>query len=574
MMQQPKFPGPTSDQDSRPKVRSWMTRLVLHSQERHIAFLRRYLVFFAGTVLVSSVLFHLAMLFEGAHHAWWIGPYWTVSTMTTLGLGDIWFEQWPGQFLTSVVVLVGLVFMLVLLPLMLNHFPLWIEAQNASRVRRKLSKEMRGHVVLTHRDPITEHLIERLVLYGTPYVLIVPNVDEAVRLAEAGWSVMVGELDNPETYRAARLEQASLMAATGSDVRNSNAVFTARTVAPEVAILATADRSVSVDVLQLAGSTRVLQLTSLMGRGLARRVIGGDAQAHIVGRFGELMVAEANAARTPLVGKRLKDTNLRELVDVTVVGVWDRGDFEVAGPETEIRPFTVLMLAGTRDQLLDYSATMAIYNVSSHPILIIGGGRVGTATAQALAGRGIDYRVVERDRAQCLDEHYIQGDAADPAVLDRAGIANTPTVIITTHDDDLNIFMTLYSRRLRPDVHIVSRATFHKNVETLHRAGTDFVISSATMGAGAIFNLLEGGDSVTITEGLQIFQVPVPKKLVGKSLAESELRQKSGATVVALQTEDGLQTSLDPFAELPADAEIVLIGVRAAEARFLELFGE
>jgi len=537
-----------------------------------MAFLKRYLAYFFLTIGISSALFHLAMHLEGDHHPWYVGPYWTVSTMTTLGLGDVWFDEWPGLLLTSVMVLVGLVFMLVLLPLMLMQFPLWVEARSASRVNRELPASMQGHVVLTHRDPITEHLVERLLRYGTPYVLILTDLDEALRLQELGWSVMVGELDSPETYRAARLDQAGLLAATGSDMRNSNAVFTARNVAPEVSILSTADRSISVDVLQLAGSTRVLQLSTVMGRSLARRVIGGDAQAHVVGRFGQVLIAEANAARTPLVGKRLKETNLRELVDISVVGTWERGEFSVAGPETEISPHTVLMLAGTREQLLDYSATMAIYNVSADPLVVIGGGRVGTATARALESRGIDYRIVEREPSRCHGGKYVLGEAADPAVLEVAGIEKAPSVVITTHDDDTNIFMTLYCRKLRPDVHIVSRATFHKNVETLHRAGADFVLSSASMGAGAIFNLLEGGETVTITEGLEIFQVPVPQRLAGKSLAESRLRQESGCTVVALQTEAGMQTNPDPDTPIPEGAEVVLIGTRDAEARFFERF--
>jgi Trk K+ transport system NAD-binding subunit len=550
----------------------WLNAFLERSNERHVAFLRRYLAYFVAVVVISSALFHVAMALEGQDHPWWIGPYWTISTMTTLGLGDVSFIDWPGQFLTSAVVLTGLVFMLVLLPLMLIQFPQWVGVRSASRVRRELPRDLHGHVLLTHRDPITEQLVERLNLYGTPYALVVADIEEALRLSDLGWSVMLGALDSPETYRAARLDQAGLMAATGSDVRNSNAVFTARSVAPEVAILATADRSISVEVLQLAGSTRVLQLTTVMARGLARRVIGGDALSHIIGRFGDVLIAESNAARTPLVGKHLRETNLRDLVDVSVIGAWDRGEFEIAGPKTEIGPHTILMLAGTREQLSDYDFTMAIYNVSSDPIVIIGGGRVGSATAQALAARGVDYRIVERDASLCIDEHYVQGDAADPAALEKAGIATAPSVVITTHDDDTNIFLSLYCRRLRPDVHLVSRATFDKNVETLHRAGADFVLSSASLGAAAIFNLLEGGDTVTVTEGLEIFQVQLPAKLAGRTLAESDLSGETGCTVVALRTAEGMHTNPDPQAELPADAVAVLIGTRDAEMRFFERY--
>lgn len=563
---------PPTAQD--PRTQHWFAALLEYSQRRHVAFLRRYMAYFALVVVTCSALFHAAMFLEGQEHPWFIGPYWSISTMTTLGLGDVWFTQWPGLLLTSLTVLTGLVFMLVLLPLLLVQFPQWVEARSVSRVLRELPADTRGHVVLTHRDPITEHLIQRLKQYGTAYVLIVDDVDEALRLSDLGWSVMLGELDSLDTYRAVRLPRASLMAATGPDVRNSNAVFTARSVAPEVAIVSTADRSISKEVLQLAGSTRVLEIATTMGRSLARRVIGGDALAHVVGRFGEVLIAEANSARTPLVGKKLRETKLRELVDVSVIGAWNRGEFQVAGPDTEVEPHTVLMLAGTHEQLMDYNATFAIYNVSSKPILIIGGGRVGSATANALRERGIDFRVVERDRLCCVDEHYVHGDASDIATLEQAGIADAPTVVITSHDDDLNIFLTLYCRRLRPDVHIVSRATFDKNLETLHRAGADFVLSTASMGADAISNLLVGGDTVTITEGLEIFQVPIPEPLADRTLADGNLRQETGCTVVAIKTEEGTKTNPDPETVLPRGAEAVLIGTREAKASFFERYRE
>src|SRR5690606_37373781 len=93
------------------------------------------------------------------------------------------------------------------------------------------------------------------------------------------------------------------------------------------------------------------------------------------------------------------------------------------------------------------------------PILIIGGGRVGKATGKALAARGLDYRIVERIPERIRDpEKYILGDAAELEVLEKAGIREAPTILITTHDDDMNIYLTIYCRRLRPDAQIISRA--------------------------------------------------------------------------------------------------------------------
>ena len=149
---------------------------------------------------------------------------------------------------------------------------------------------------------------------------------------------------------------------------------------------------------------------------------------------------------------------------------------------------------------------------------------------------------------------------------------DTGTVVISTHDDDTNIYLTIYCRKLRPNVRIVSRATLERNVATLHRAGADFVMSYASMGANAILTLLDRSDVVMVAEGLNIFRVPVPPELVGRTMAEADIRRKTGSTVVAWQVGDALTLTPDPNAPMPRDGELIVIGSLAAESEFLEEF--
>src|SRR5690606_927982 len=247
--------------------------------------------------------------------------------------------------------------------------------------------------------------------------------------------------------------------------------FTVRSVAEHVPVIATANDPASVDVLELAGCTHVIQLAELLGQALARRTVGADAMTHVVGEVGPLLIAEATAARTPLVGKTLRETRLRALTGLNVVGVLERGAFQPARPDLRIGDHTVLVLAGTREQLDRYDELFVIYNVSNQPVLILGGGRVGRATARALAEHDIDYRIVERRSERVRDpRRYVVGNAAELEGLEQAGIRETPTVIITTNDDDTNVYLTIYCRRLRPDVQIITRCSFERNVATLHRA--------------------------------------------------------------------------------------------------------
>src|SRR5690606_7876152 len=116
--------------------------------------------------------------------------------------------------------------------------------------------------------------------YRYPYVLIVPNVDEALHLHDLDYRVMLGELDNPQTYELAQVRHAQAVVATASDQVNANVAATVREVSETVKIIATADALASVDILELAGSSYVMQLGERMGQALARRVVDGDALAH------------------------------------------------------------------------------------------------------------------------------------------------------------------------------------------------------------------------------------------------------------------------------------------------------
>ncbi len=556
------------------------TTLYLHfmrnrASRRNLRVLAQFLLILLTMIFVYSMIFHYLMAWEGRRYSWITGFYWTLTVMSTLGFGDITFHTDLGRLFSMLVLMSGTVFMLILLPFTFIQFfyAPWIQAQEAALAPRELPANTEGHVILTHYGPVDAALIKQLTQYHYPYVVLVPEVTEALRLHDLDLKVVVGELDDPETYRRLRTDKAALVVTVGTDVANTNVAFTAREVAAKVPIVATATDVASVDILELAGCTRVLELAEMMGRSLARRVIGRDAKTHVIGQFDELLIAEASAAGTPLIGRTLREIRLRDHVSLNVSGVWERGRYQNAGPDTRITDNTVLVLAGSREQLAEYDALFCIYHASDVPIVIIGFGRVGSATARELAQQQIEYRIVEKEVKQKDDDgRLIVGDAADLEILKQAGIMETPAVVITTHDDALNVYLTLYCRRLRADIQIISRATLERNVHTLHRAGADFVISEASMGANAIFNLLRRSDVLLLAEGLDVFRVKIPPSLAGKTLTETAIRQRTGCNVIAIHTAAGVQVNPNPNTALPADGEMVVIGSDESEQQFLDLY--
>jgi voltage-gated potassium channel len=537
----------------------------------------RFLLVLAALITFYSILFHYLMEYEGRQYSWVTGFYWTLTVMSTLGFGDITFESDLGRIFSSIVLFSGILFLLILFPFTFIEFfyAPWVKAQAASRAPRELPAQTRGHVVITNRDSVTEALIHKLQQYQYPYVLLQPDLNETLHLHDLGYSVVWGDVDDPETYRRIQVNQASLVVSTATDMVNTNVAFTVREISEKVPIITTANVSASVDILELAGSNHVLQLGHLMGQALARRITGGGTQAYVIGEIDDLQIAEALVGRNSLAGKTIRESALRQQYGVTVLGVWRRGQYENAGPDTVLEPGMILLLAGSVGCFTRYNELVAHEPQNDAPVVIIGGGRVGRATAVSLLTRGMEYRLVEKQPERIRDpQRYILGDAAELTVLQEAGIMKANTAVITTHDDDINIYLTIYCRRLRPDLQIITRAVLERNVATLHRAGADFVLSYASMGTNYIMNILNRSTIFMIAEGLDVFKLHVPKSLAGRTLAQANVRQETECNIVALHTPDGhTHINPDPNLPLPASAELVIIGTTAAEQRFLQKFG-
>ncbi|TVQ13835.1 MAG: potassium channel protein [Balneolaceae bacterium] len=534
--------------------------------------LAKFLIALILLVTVYSLLFHLIMLMEGRDYTYVTGFYWTLTVMSTLGLGDITFETDLGRLFSIVVLMSGIVFLLVLLPFTFIQFfyAPWLEAQKLSKTPRELPAAVKDHVIIVGYDKVMDTLIEKLISYNTPYYLLISDQARALELHDLGFKVVLGDYDDPQTYRRINGNKALLLVAAQNDMVNTNITFTFKEVAENVPVVAMVKSEDSIDILKLAGCDNVIYLPSMLGQSLARRTMGESARVHVLGRIDELIIGEAPVLDTPLVGKTLASSRMREIVGVNVIGFWERGKFQPPHPDTVINEHTILVMAGTIEQLRNYNEYFGIFHAVEGGVMIIGGGRVGRACAKALEVRQMDYVIVEKNPAYIKNpDKYVLGNAADYHVLKKAGIDKVHTVIITSNEDEMNIYLTLYFRKLRPDLKITSRSTLERNVSTLHRAGADFVMSYASMGANAIFNVLENNDVLMLAEGLNVFRYETPRKIVGKNLIETAIRKKTGCSVIGIQKDDKIEINPQPEKPFEENTVMILIGTLDSERKFI-----
>jgi Trk K+ transport system NAD-binding subunit len=514
--------------------------------------LLKYLATLLLLITVFAVVFHVIKVrVEGEQHSWITGFYWTLVVMTTLGFGDVTFTSDVGRLFSIVVLLSGVVLLLVMLPFMfisLFYAP-WLEARVRLRAPREVPEGTRGHVILTEYDAIADGLIGRLRTEHIPYYVIERDPTVAARMIGDRISVIAGDNDSSATYQRTNAVEARMLLANCEDTVNTNITLTAREIAPKLAITAVAEEEDSIDVLQLSGATTVLPLKHQLGEYLANRADTGGAGAHVIGAYRGLQI----------------------------VGLSARGKLRPAFPDSIIQSDRVIVLAGTESQIATLNGLMPVDRQPAPPVLIIGAGKVGHAAARALKRKSVDVHAIDRSEVALEPMRkdgvtVFPGDAADRQLLEQAGIHRVSSVLLTTNDDAMNIYLAVFCRRLNSSLRIVSRITHERNVEAIHRAGADFVLSYTTLGAEAVISLLRGYDLVVLGEGVELFSVAVPPSLRGRRLADSGIGSATGMSVVALDRNGTLVTMLTGEMLLARDAVLLMLGSLEQRRKFAELF--
>jgi voltage-gated potassium channel len=212
-----------------------------------------------------------------------------------------------------------------------------------------------------------------------------------------------------------------------------------------------------------------------------------------------------------------------------------------------------------------------ISRMTGHTI-ICGCGRVGSASVQYLSSLGKPIVVVDRDpgRLQDLEHPTVLGDVTDDRILEAAGIARASALISAVDTDASNIYVTLSSRALGPDLVIIARAHTEESKSKLLRAGANRAVNPQLIGGRrmAAFALQphvsEFLDVVmhdeTLDYRIEEVEITTMSPLVGRSLADAALREATGALLLAIQSATG-EFIANPTADTYLDPHTILIAL-------------
>ncbi len=538
--------------------------------------LAKFLLFIALLVTSYSLLFHFIMKeFEGVDHSWFSGVYWVLTTMTTLGFGDIVFTSDQGRFFSMIVLISGVFLLLIVLPYIFISFFIapMVESAARTRVPRRPSTKLKDHVIICGEDPIAINLKEKLRITNQPYIFVEKDMDKAEALFNQDLPVIQGDFSDDKTFKLLNIDSAKIIFANQSDVENSHIALAVRSVS-DIPIIALAAVGASKDILHFAGCNYVLPIKEILGKYLANRCMAGAIHSNILGSLENLKIVECPVYGSPFLGKTISDLKIRETTGVNIIGVWERGKFSPPRPDYKTTAKSVLLLMGEKKNLEKLDTFMSIYITSDKPIVIIGGGGVGLSVAKELDKKDTPYYLV--DVKECKQKlgagTFVQGDAKERAVLEKAGIMEAPTAVITTNDDGINGYLTLYCRNLNKDLRIVTRANFERNQNAIHKAGADFVMSYTMLGSSIVNNILQRGNLTLLTEGLHIFRYKASKALAGKTISEAHIGALTGCNVIAIQNGEELVNTPHHSTVIDKTDTLVMIGNMEQEESFKEQF--
>jgi voltage-gated potassium channel len=198
--------------------------------------------------------------------------------------------------------------------------------------------------------------------------------------------------------------------------------------------------------------------------------------------------------------------------------------------------------------------------------IVCGYGRIGSKVADLIRPQ-MRVVVIEENAdhaAEAREDGFlvVLGDATDDDVIREVHLEHAAILVAALPTDADNLYVALTGRSVNPDLHIVSRAQHAGSGAKLIRAGADRVVNPEDIGAQRLAafalrpNVSEFLDVVmhggSIEYRLEEFVVKASSPLVGLTLAEAKIRNRTGVTLLALKPPDG-EISTDP----PDDARMV-----------------
>src|SRR5438552_4360661 len=434
----------------------------MHRSTRRLIALAMVLVAF---VTASALIYQFAMAhLEGKPRTFWESFDWAAGTLSTTGYGgDVRWSNPEMVLLVAALQLIGVFLIFMIVPVVMIPF---LERRFEERLPREAG-DIANHIAIYRFGPAVESLIQRLKAAAVPSLVLETDEAAARAVLEMAQRVVFSRAEE-DALDACRLTNARALVANGRDEENAAIILRARQMGFRGEIFAFVEEPAHRRPIELAGATAAYTPRHIVAAALAAhasdrispRLPGSEPIAGLQRR--EIRIP-ANSA---LAGKTLAEAAIAERSGAIVVGQWSRSHLHArCDADTRIEPGSILELVGDEESLARAAKLLGgKYLRSEGPFLIAGYGEVGRKVHELLTDAGEEVRVIERQALPGVDH---VGNVLDPAMLERAGLADARAVILALNSDDATLFATVIARDAAADVTVIARVNHARNLENI-----------------------------------------------------------------------------------------------------------
>lgn len=207
--------------------------------------------------------------------------------------------------------------------------------------------------------------------------------------------------------------------------------------------------------------------------------------------------------------------------------------------------------------------------------IVIGLGKFGARAAKRLCELGCEVLAIDRnsDLVQPMSNQVTQavvGDARDKDVLRALGAKDFECAIVAIGDNLADSVLATMNLKELGVPYIVCKASDETHRQVLLKLGADQVVIPEQEQADRLAKNLSSPnvlEYIELSEEYGIIEVPVPKRWVGKTLVELNVRAKLGVNIIAIERSG--QVNVSPGADytlLEGDILVVLGDTAALSA--------
>ena len=197
---------------------------------------------------------------------------------------------------------------------------------------------------------------------------------------------------------------------------------------------------------------------------------------------------------------------------------------------------------------------------------VIGLGRFGSALAQGLAASGAEVIVADQveskvNEARSYTEYAYVIHNLSKQNLEDVGFGTCDAVIICIGALDVSLLTAMNLLALGVK-RVMAKAVSREHGQLLEKIGAEMVFPERDMGARLAQRLTGSSlmDYIRLNNEMDIAECPVPRKLVGVRITDSNLRQKYGINVIAIQSGNKITTHIEPGYPFKKTDSLVILG--------------